>query len=174
MKRPGLKRMNGGKGSMLKITPFLWFDNQAEEAAKFYISIFKKSRIKSVTRYGEGGPRPKGSVLTVAFTLNGQEFTAMNGGPGHPLTDAVSFVVHCDTQKEVDIYWEKLTQGGKEVACGWLKDKYGLSWQVVPREMLRLLQDKDPVKSNRVIQAIMKMVKLDIKKLKRAYAGESN
>lgn len=155
---------------MEKITPFLWFDKEAEEAAKFYTSIFKKSKVKRVVP--PGGPGPKGSVLVVDFTINGQDFTALNGGPGHPLTDAVSFVVHCKTQKEVDSYWAKLTKGGKEVACGWLTDKYGLSWQIVPDEMLRMLDGKEPEKTQRAFQAMMKMVKLDIKALKKAYDGK--
>ncbi len=157
---------------MQKITPFLWFDGNAEEAAKFYVSVFKKSKIKRVVRQPEGGPGPKGSVLVVDFQINGQDFTALNGGPGHPLTDAVSFVVHCKTQKEVDRYWKKLSQGGKEVACGWLTDKFGLSWQIVPEEMLRMLSGKEPKKTQRAFQAMMKMVKLDIKKLKQAYSGQ--
>lgn len=152
---------------MPKITPFLWFDKEAEEAAKFYVSIFKKSKIKRVVRTPGGGP-----VLVVDFQVNGQDFTALNGGPGHPLTDAVSFVVHCKTQKEVDSYWAKLTKGGKEVACGWLVDKYGLSWQVVPDEMLRMLDGKEPEKTKRAFQAMMTMVKLDLKALKKAYDGK--
>lgn len=157
---------------MTKITPFLWFNTEAEEAAKFYTAIFKGSKINSVTRYGDEGAGPKGKVMTVGFNLNGQEFTALNGGPGHPLTDAVSFVVQCDTQKEVDHYWKKLTQGGKEVACGWLTDKYGLSWQITPRVLLKMIKGPDPEKKKRVMMAMMKMVKLDIKALKKAYAGK--
>jgi len=157
-----------------KITPFLWFDTQAEEAAKFYTSIFKKSKIKKVVRNPVGGPSgPKGSVLVVDFQINGQDFTALNGGPGHPLTDAVSFVVNCKTQKEVDYYWGKLTKGGKEVACGWLKDKYGLSWQITPIFLLEMLKKgKEPKKVGRMFEAMMKMVKLDLKALKKAYAGK--
>ncbi len=155
---------------MPKITPFLWFDKEAEEAVKFYVSIFKKSKIKKVTRSpGESPSGPEGSVLVVDFQINGQDFTAMNGGPGHPLTDAVSFVVPCKNQKEVDYYWDKLTKGGKEVACGWLTDKYGLSWQITPTEMLKMLQSKDRGKAGRAFQAMMTMVKLDIRKLKQAY-----
>ena len=158
---------------MKKITPFLWFDKEAEEAAKFYVSIFKKSKIKKVTRApGESPSGPKGSVLVVDFQINGQDFTALNGGPGHPLTDAVSFVVNCKTQKEVDYFWNKLTKGGKEVACGWLTDKYGLSWQIVPGEMMKMLQSKDRGKAGRAFEAMMKMVKLDIKALKKAYQGK--
>lgn len=158
---------------MTKITPFLWFDKEAGEAAKFYVSIFKKSKIKKVIHSpGQSPSGPKGSVLAVDFQINGQDFTAMNGGPGHPLTDAVSFVVPCKTQGEVDYYWDKLTKGGKEVACGWLTDKYGLSWQVTPTEMLKMLQSKDQVKAGRAFEAMMRMVKLDIKALKKAYAGK--
>lgn len=158
---------------MPKITPFLWFDKNAEEAAKFYTSIFKKSKIKKVTRApGDNPSGRKGSVLVVDFMINGQELTAMNGGPGHPPTDAFSLSVLCDTQKEMDDYWKKLTQGGQEVACGWLKDKYGLSWQITPKELIKMIQSKDRVKAGRAFQAMMKMVKLDIKALKKAYAGK--
>ena len=157
---------------MQKITPFLWFDNQAEEAAKFYTSIFKNSKIGKIARYDEAGEkasgRPKGSVMTVEFQLEGQEFVALNGGPHFKFTEAISFVVNCETQEEVDYYWEKLSAGGKEVQCGWLKDKYGLSWQIVPTVLGELLSDKDAAKSQRVMQAMLKMVKLDIKKLKEA------
>ncbi len=155
---------------MQKITPFLWFDGQAEEAAKFYASIFKKSRIKSVTRYGKEGPGPGGSVMVVDFQINGQDFTALNGNAQFKFNESVSFVVHCDTQKEVDYYWDRLSKGGKEIACGWLKDKYGLAWQVTPKALLRMIKDKDPVKKQRVMKAMMGMVKLDIRKLKQAYA----
>jgi predicted 3-demethylubiquinone-9 3-methyltransferase (glyoxalase superfamily) len=160
---------------MQKITPFLWFDTQAEEAANFYTSIFKNSKIVSVARYGDEGAkasgRPKGSAMTVAFELEGQKFVALNGGPHFKFTEAVSFVVNCQTQEEVDHYWEKLSAGGDEKAqqCGWLKDKYGLSWQIVPTAMVEMLQDKDPKKSERVMAALIKMKKLDIKTLKQAY-----
>ena len=154
---------------MQKITPFLWFDTQAEEAAKFYTSIFKNSQITQVTRCGDEGPGPKGSILTVAFTLDGQDFVALNGGPVFNFTEAVSFVVNCRTQDEVDMYWEKLTAGGREVECGWLKDKYGLSWQIVPTVLFEFLGDPDPVKSKRVMQAMMQMKKMDISALKQAY-----
>lgn len=160
---------------MQKITPFLWFDDQAEEAANFYTSIFKNSKIGHVARYGEAGAkvsgRPKGAVMTVAFQLDGQEFVALNGGPHFKFTEAVSFVVNCQTQKEVDHYWEKLSAGGDEKAqqCGWLKDKYGLSWQIVPTVLGEMLQDKDPKKSERVMEALLKMKKLDIKTLKQAH-----
>lgn len=160
---------------MQKITPFLWFDDQAEEAANFYASIFKNSKIGHVARYGEAGAkvsgRPKGTAMTVAFQLDGHEFVALNGGPHFKFTEAVSFVVNCQTQKEVDHYWEKLSAGGDEKAqqCGWLKDKYGLSWQIVPTVLGEMLQDKDPKKSERVMEALLKMKKLDIKTLKQAY-----
>jgi predicted 3-demethylubiquinone-9 3-methyltransferase (glyoxalase superfamily) len=154
---------------MQKITPFLWFDGEAEEAANFYVSIFKNSKVLSVSRYGDGAPRPKGSVMTVAFDLDGQKFVALNGGPQYAFTPAVSFVVNCETQEEVDHYWEKLTAGGKEVQCGWLTDKYGLSWQITPTILITMLQDKDPAKAQRVMKAMMKMIKLDIKELQRAY-----
>ena len=158
---------------MQKITPFLWYDNQAEEAANFYVSIFKNSRVLSVVRYGEAGPGPKGSVMTVEFELEGQKFVGLNGGPHFKFTEAVSFVINCGTQEEVDYFWEKLTaNGGAESQCGWLKDKYGLSWQIVPTVLPELLQDKDPEKANRVMQAMMKMVKIDIETLKRAAEGE--
>ena len=164
------------KFSMQKITPFLWFDHQAEEAVKFYTSIFKNSRIGKIARYGEEAEkiagRPKGSVMTVEFQLEGQEFVALNGGPMFKFTEAISFVVNCETQEEVDYYWEKLSAGGKEVQCGWLKDKFGLSWQIVPTVLGELLSDEDAAKSQRVMQAMLKMVKLDIKKLQDAYAGK--
>jgi len=154
-----------------RITPFLWFDGQAEEAANFYVSIFKNSRINSVSRYGEGGPGPKGSVMTVGFELDGQAFTALNGGPMYRFTEAVSFVVHCETQAEVDHYWDKLTADGREVQCGWLKDKFGLSWQVVPVALFELIQQKDPQKASRVMGALMQMTKLDVEGLRKAAAG---
>jgi predicted 3-demethylubiquinone-9 3-methyltransferase (glyoxalase superfamily) len=158
---------------MQKITPFLWYDDKAEEAANFYVSIFKNSKVLNLTRYGEAGPGPKGSVLTVAFELEGQKFVALNGGPHFKFTEAVSFVVNCATQEEVDYFWEKLLEGGgKESQCGWLKDKYGLSWQITPTILPELLQDKDPEKANRVMQAMLKMVKIDIETIKRAAAGE--
>jgi predicted 3-demethylubiquinone-9 3-methyltransferase (glyoxalase superfamily) len=158
---------------MQKINPFLWFDNQAEEAANFYVSIFKDSKLQTVSRYGDGGPGPKGSVMTVAFEIAGQKFIALNGGPLFKFTEAVSFVVNCETQDEVDYYWEKLSaDGGQEVQCGWLKDKYGLSWQIVPTVLFELIQDKDPAKSNRVMNALMQMKKLDVAGLKRAAEQE--
>ena len=154
---------------MQKITPFLWFDGKAEEAMNFYISIFKNSKILSVTRYGEAGPGPKGTVMTAKFALNGQEFVALNGGPQFTFTEAISFVVNCETQQEVDELWEKLSAGGQKSRCGWLKDKYGLSWQVVPTALVEMLQDKDAKKSNRVMQAMLQMNKIEIETLRRAY-----
>lgn len=154
---------------MKKITPFLWFDNKAEEAMNYYVSIFKNSKVLGVTRYGDEGPGPKGTVMTAAFELNGQEFTALNGGPQFTFTPAVSFVVHCETQQEVDELWEKLSEGGEKNVCGWLKDKYGLSWQVVPTVLIEMLQDKDAEKSRRVMKAMLQMAKLDIKTLRQAY-----
>ena len=155
---------------MPKITPFLWFNDQAEEAMNFYVSIFKNSKAGSVTRYGDAGPGPKGSAMTANFQLDGVDFTALNGGPQFPFTEAVSFVVHCDTQQEIDYYWDKLTAGGRPSQCGWLKDKFGLSWQVVPDVLPRLLKDPDPKKAQRVMQALMQMTKLDIARLQQAAA----
>ena len=155
-----------------KITTFLWFDNNAEEAANFYVSIFKNSKILNTARYGEVGPGPKGSVMTIEFQLDGQEYTALNGGPHFKFTEAISLVIHCQTQEEVDYFWEKLSEGGQKVECGWLKDKFGLSWQVVPDILLELIQDADSQKSQRVMKAMMKMKKLDIKGLKEAAEGQ--
>jgi len=158
---------------MQKISPFLWFDNQAEEAVNFYTSIFKNSKILSVTRYGEAGAkaagRPKGSVMTVVFELGGQEFIALNGGPVFTFSPAISFVVNCETQEEVDELWEKLSEGGEKEQCGWLKDKYGVSWQIVPTVLGKMMQDKDPKKSEKVMKAMLQMDKIDIKTLKQAY-----
>jgi len=154
---------------MQKITPFLWFDNQAEEAVKLYTSIFKNSKIGKVVRYGDAGPGPKGSVMTIAFELEGQEFTALNGGPVFKFNESISFVVDCKSQQEVDDLWAKLSDGGEEGMCGWLKDKFGVSWQIVPTVLPELLNDPDPVKANRVMQAMLKMKKLDIQTLRRAY-----
>ena len=159
---------------MQKITPFLWFDQEAEEAANFYVSVFKNSKVVSVARYGDTGPGPKGSVMTVEFELDGERFVGLNGGPNFKFTEAVSFVVNCASQEEVDHFWEKLSEGGKESQCGWLKDKYGLSWQIVPTILVELLQDKDREKAQRVMQAMMKMVKIDIETLKRAYEGNAD
>jgi len=161
---------------MQKITPFLWFDKQAEDAVKFYTAIFKNSRIGKIARYDKAGEqvsgRPAGSVMTVEFQLEGQEFVALNGGPQFKFTEAISFVVNCKTQAEVDKLWKKLSAGGQEVQCGWLKDKYGVSWQIVPTVLGELLSSKDAAKSQRVMEAVLKMVKLDIKKLKQAAKGK--
>ena len=155
-----------------KITTFLWFDDQAEEAVNFYVSIFKNSRIGDIVRYGDTGPGPKGQVMTVDFQLAGQQFAALNGGPHFKFTEAISLVVNCETQAEVDEYWEKLSEGGQKVQCGWVKDRFGLSWQIVPTILKELLKDKDPENANRVMQAVMKMTKLDITELKAAYEGQ--
>ncbi|HVH66738.1 MAG TPA: VOC family protein [Gemmatimonadales bacterium] len=154
---------------MQHITPFLWFDTQAEQAAKFYCSIFENSKIVTTTRYGEAGPGPKGTVMTVVFQLAGQQFIALNGGPQFKFTEAISFSVSCKTQKEVDYYWKKLSAGGEEGPCGWLKDKYGLSWQINPMRLGELLSDPDQQKSKRVMEAMLKMKKIDIAGLERAY-----
>jgi len=152
-----------------KITPFLWFDDKAEEAANFYVSIFKDSKILSIARCGEAGPGPKGSVLTVSFQLDGQQFIALNGGPHFKFTEAISFSVDCKTQADVDEFWEKLSAGGQEQPCGWLKDKYGLSWQINPTILGEMLNDPDPGKAKRVMEAMLKMKKIDIAALQRAY-----
>ncbi len=161
---------------MQKITPFLWFDSQAEEAVNFYVSIFKNSKVLSVARYDEAGAkasgRPAGSAMTVAFELEGQEFTALNGGPVFKFTEAISFVVNCETQEEVDHYWEKLSAVPESEQCGWCKDTYGLSWQIVPKALGELLGDKDPAKSGRVMQAMLQMKKIDVVKLHAAYEGK--
>lgn len=154
---------------MQKITPFLWFDNQAEEAVNFYLSIFKNSKILSMTRYSEAGPGPQGSVMTIKFQLDGQEFVALNGGPVFKFTEAISFVVNCEMQEEVDEYWEKLADEGEEVQCGWLKDKYGMSWQIIPTTLVQLLSDPDSAKAQSVMQAMLQMKKIDIAGLKNAY-----
>jgi predicted 3-demethylubiquinone-9 3-methyltransferase (glyoxalase superfamily) len=155
-----------------KITPFLWFDHQAEEAARFYVAIFPNSVMGKITRYSGAGPGPKGSVMTVAFQLDGQHFTALNGGPHFKFTEAISFVVHCETQEEVDQYWEQLSQGGQEVQCGWVKDKFGLSWQIVPTAFIKMAQDENPAKVERVMKAMLQMKKLDIASLEKAYRQE--
>ena len=154
---------------MQKITPFLWFDNNAEEAANFYVSIFNNSNIGSVRRYGEAGPGPKGSVMSVTFKLDGQEFFALNGGPQFKFTPAISLFVNCETQKEVDELWEKLSAGGRKDRCGWLQDKFGLSWQIIPKQLGEMLSDKDPAKSQSVMKAMLQMDKIDIERLKRAH-----
>lgn len=160
-----------------KITPCLWFDTQAEDAAKLYVSVFENSRIKRTSRYGKEGHeihgREAGSVMTVEFEIEGQTFVALNGGPHFKLNEAVSFQVHCETQEEIDYFWEKLGQGGEPGPCGWLKDKYGLSWQVVPTVLPKLLLDPDPAKAQRVTKAFLQMKKFDIEELKRAYEGEA-
>jgi len=157
---------------MQKITPFLWFDTQAEEAANFYASIFRNSKIGAITRYGEDGAKvsgmPKGAVMTVSFELEGQEFVALNGGPIFKFSPAISFVVNCRTQREVDRLWEKLSEGGEQQQCGWLKDRYGVTWQVVPSGLGRLLNDADPARAGRVMKAMLRMKKIDVAKLKRA------
>lgn len=157
---------------MQKIAPFLWFDNQAEEAANFYASIFKNSKIVNVVRYGEAGPGPKGTVMIVSFQLNGQDFTALNGGPQFSFTPAVSFVVDCKTQQEVDDLWERLSQGGEKLQCGWLRDKYGLSWQIVPSILPELMQTKNEKKSQNVMKAMLQMTKMEIQRLQQAYDEE--
>jgi predicted 3-demethylubiquinone-9 3-methyltransferase (glyoxalase superfamily) len=156
---------------MPKITPFLWFDDQAEEAAELYTSVFDNSKILSVSRYGEAGPGEPGSVMTVQFDLDGQKFVGLNGGPAHQFTEAVSFVVDCETQEEVDRFWSALSEGGEEGPCGWLKDRFGLSWQIVPTALPRLLTDPDREKANRAIQAMMGMKKIEIAELERAAEG---
>ena len=154
---------------MQKITPFLWFDGRAEEAMNFYTSIFKNSKVGNVTRYGEAAPGPKGSVMSATFQLDGLEFIALNGGPMFTFSPAISFLVHCETQQEVDELWAKLSEGGKTQQCGWLQDRFGVSWQIVPTVLGRMLQDKDAEKSKRVMQAMLTMTKLDIALLKQAY-----
>ena len=155
---------------MRKITPFLWFDTQAEEAANFYVSVFKNSKVKTVSRYGDAGPGPKGSAMTVSFELDGQDFVALNGGPRYSFTPATSFVVNCESQEDVDYYWDKLSAGGRLDRCGWLTDRFGLSWQVVPTALNELFKG-DPTRSQRVMQAMLQMVKLDIGRLTQAYEG---
>ena len=154
---------------MQKITPFLWFDSRAEEAANFYVSIFKNSKVLNVVRYGEAGPGPKGTVMIVTFQLDGQEFSALNGGPEFTFSPAISFVVDCKTQQEVDELWERLSEGGKKQQCGWVTDKYGLSWQIVPSIVPELMRTKDEKKSQNVMKAILTMEKLDIQRLQQAY-----
>lgn len=157
---------------MRKITPFLWFDGQAEEAANLYVSLFGNSRILTVTRCGDAGPGPKGTVMTIAFELDGQAFIALNGGPQFKFTEAVSLFVNCETQEEVDHLWEKLSAGGSKERCGWLKDKFGLSWQIVPAALSEMLRDQDAAKSKRVMEAMLRMQKIDIGVLKQAYDGQ--
>jgi predicted 3-demethylubiquinone-9 3-methyltransferase (glyoxalase superfamily) len=154
---------------MKKITPFWWFNGKAEEAMNFYVSVFKNSKVLGVTRYGEAGPGPKGAVMTANFELNGQEFVALNGGPQFTFSPAISFVAHCESQQEVDELWGKLSEGGREDQCGWVTDKYGLTWQVIPVALIQMLSDKDARKSKSVMQAMLQMKKIDIPTLKRAY-----
>ena len=155
--------------AIAKITPFLWFDGQAEQAANYYVSVFPNSRVVKVLRFGPAGPGPAGSVMLVDFELEGQTFSALNGGPQFKFTPAVSFVVHCQTQEEVDHYWSKLAEGGMEIECGWLTDKFGLTWQIVPVVLLKALADPDPVKSQRVMKEMMTMKKFDIRRIQEAY-----
>ena len=157
---------------MQKITPFLWFDDNAEEAMNFYTAIFKNSKIVSVSRYGDAGPGPKGTVMTATFELEGQRFMALNGGPVFKFNESISFFVNCETQEEVDEFWEKLSVDGQKSRCGWLKDKFGVSWQIIPSILGQLLSDKDPEKSKRVMQAMLQMQKIDIAGLRRAYEGK--
>jgi len=156
---------------MQKITPFLWYDTQAHEAAEHYVSIFPDSKIESITRFGDEVPGPKGRVMTVTFELAGQRFMALNGGPMFPFTEAISFFVDCKDQAELDGYWEKLLEGGEESQCGWLKDKFGVSWQIVPSVLGEMMSDPDPQRAQRVTEAMLKMIKLDINELKQAYDG---
>jgi predicted 3-demethylubiquinone-9 3-methyltransferase (glyoxalase superfamily) len=157
-----------------KIVPFLWFDSNGEEAINFYTSIFDNSKILEITRYGEAGPGPKGTMMAARFVLAGQEFNALNGGPRFKFTEAISFLVKCDTQEEIDYFWSKLTDGGQEQPCGWLKDKYGLSWQIILPIHDRMLNDADTAKANRVMEAMMKMKKIDIRRLEEAYAERAH
>lgn len=156
---------------MQKITPFLWFDTEGEDAAKFYTSVFPNSKIGEISRYGSAGPRPEGTVMTVSFELDGQRFVALNGGPEFTFSEAVSFLVNCDTQDEVDSYWSALSEGGEEGPCGWLKDKFGLSWQVVPKRLPELLADPDRERAQRVMEAMLKMRKIEVDELERAAAA---
>ncbi len=158
---------------MQKITPFLWFDHQAEEAVNFYVTVFNNSKVLRTVRYGEAGPGPEGTVMTINFEIEGQEFAALNGGPVFSFSQAISFVVNCTNQAEVDRLWTILSQGGEQQPCGWLKDKYGVSWQIVPVGLVDMLNDPDPIRSQRVMKAMLKMGKLEIKLLKEAYNGES-
>jgi predicted 3-demethylubiquinone-9 3-methyltransferase (glyoxalase superfamily) len=157
---------------MQKVTPFLWFDGKAEDAARFYTSVFRGGKILDIMRYTEAGPRPKGEVLTVSFELFGQMFVALNGGSQYAFTPAVSFMIECETQEELDAYWDRLADGGKPIQCGWITDKFGLTWQITPSILLPMLQDTDKVRATRVTRAMMAMVKLDFASLKRAYENE--
>jgi predicted 3-demethylubiquinone-9 3-methyltransferase (glyoxalase superfamily) len=159
----------GEENQMQKITPFLWFDGKAEEAMNFYVSVFKNSKVVRVSRYGDAGPGPKGTVMSATFQLDGQEFLALNGGPQFTFSPAISFFVNCETQAEVDELWEQLSAGGEKNRCGWLTDRYGLSWQIIPSVLGKLLQDKDVEKANRVMKAMLQMDKVDIRRLQQAY-----
>jgi predicted 3-demethylubiquinone-9 3-methyltransferase (glyoxalase superfamily) len=159
----------GEENQMQKITPFLWFDGKAEEAMNFYVSVFKNSKVVRVSRYGDAGPGPKGTVMSATFHLDGQEFLALNGGPQFTFSPAISFFVNCETQAEVDELWEQLSAGGEKNRCGWLTDRYGLSWQIIPSVLGKLLQDKDVEKANRVMKAMLQMDKIDIRRLQQAY-----
>jgi predicted 3-demethylubiquinone-9 3-methyltransferase (glyoxalase superfamily) len=158
---------------MKKITPFLWFNGKAEEAMDFYVSVFENSKVLGVTRYGDAGPGPKGTVMTANFELNGQEFVALNGGPQFTFSPAISFVAHCETQQEVDDLWRRLSEGGREDQCGWVTDKYGVTWQVIPTALMQMLNDRDARKSKNVMQAMLQMKKIDIRTLKQAYDSVS-
>ena len=162
---------------MQKLTSCLWFDNQAEDAVKFYTSVFKNSKVGRIARYDDAGAkasgRPKGSVMTIEFELNGQQFLALNGGPVFKFTEAISFIVNCESQQEVDYFWNRLSEEGSEVQCGWLRDKYGLSWQIVPTLLTEMINDSDPAKAKRVMEAMLKMVKINIADLKKAYNGRT-
>ena len=157
---------------MQKITPFLWFNDQAEEAMNFYVSVFRNSRVIKITRYGDAGPGPKGTVMTANFSLDGQEFVALNGGLQFTFSPGISFVVNCETQEEVDEFWEKLSAGGEQIECGWLRDKFGITWQIVPRILGELFSDPDEIKTQRVMKALMQMKKLDIALLQQAYDND--
>jgi predicted 3-demethylubiquinone-9 3-methyltransferase (glyoxalase superfamily) len=170
LNRPWIRPGKGGC-DMRKITPCLWFDNQAEEAANFYVSVFKNSKMGSIARFGDAGPGPKGSVMVGSFELDGQRFAALNGGPAFDFTEAISFIVHCETQDEVDTMWGRLCEGGKPGQCAWLKDKFGVSWQIVPNVLPELLADPDPRRSKRVMEAMFQKKKIDIAKLRQAYEG---
>jgi predicted 3-demethylubiquinone-9 3-methyltransferase (glyoxalase superfamily) len=161
----------GGMERIQKITPFLWFESQAEEAARFYTSVFPNSRVVSEARYGKSGPGPEGTVMTVDFELDGLRFVALNGGPIYKINEAVSFLVNCASAEEVDHYWGRLTEGGQEVQCGWLKDKFGLTWQIIPSRFLEMMKDPDPARKERVMKAMFQMKKLDLPKLEEAYRG---
>lgn len=166
-------RSEGTQPAAQKITTFLWFDKNAEEAVKFYVSVFKNSSIRNTTHYGDSGAGPKGTVMTVDFELDGQQFVALNGGPNFKFTEAISLVVNCDTQQEIDYFWEKLSEGGgRKVECGWLKDKFGLSWQIVPTILWELFEGGDQAKTDRIMKAVMQMKKLDVEELKKAAEGK--